>query len=871
MFLRRRKQTDLNAEIEAHLQLEAERLKDLGMSEDEARLAARRVFGNVTLRQEHFYESGRWLWWDHLVQDVRYGVRMLRKSPGFAVVAIFTLALGIGANSAIFTVVDTVLLHSLPYPDSDRIVNVFRKDGAGDSIPMFVFWQHNNPGFEELAGYAGGATAINMTGDDRTDLIQALRVSRNFFRLFGANSVLGRTFTADEDVPGGPQTLVMSYGLWQRRFGGDPSILGKAIDLGGAPYRVIGVLSPGFKSYPSTDVWIPLQADTKSTDQAHLFMVSSRLPKDLPLGKANSEMAVVGKRYMQTHPEDLGNDGNLQVVPMQQQMTGDVRAALLILLGAVAMVLLIACANVANLLLARATGRQKEIAVRAAMGAGWARIVRQVLVESVLLAFLGGALGLALASCGMRALLELAPGDLPRVQEMASVPALNPWVAGFTVLLSGLTGVLFGLLPAAQLARTDLASSLTQGGRTGTGLKQNRTRSTLVAAEVAIAVVLLCGAVLLIRSFAALHKVDPGFDPHNLLTVTVSLDGPKYSNTGDVDRLARHLMERLEHIPGVETAAMTSGLPLGQNMDMIFDIPGRPPLKGYQFTGDVLWPFVSPHYFETLRIPLLAGRLLQEYEPARTVVINQALADRFWPHQNPVGQTILIGAHLGPQFDQGPVQIVGVVGNVRDRLDWPPPPTMYQTHSQVPDAAMKLVNGQMPGGILVRTRTGVEPLGVSSQVRQLLLNMQLPAAKVRTMEQAMFDSTARANFDLLLLSTFGGMALLLAGLGIFGVVSYTVRLRNRELGIRMALGAQRGDVLRLVVRQGMIPALLGLGTGVIGALGLTRFISSLLYGVKTADPVTFVIVGLVFAAVALVACYLPALRATKVDPMVVLR
>ena len=316
---------------------------------------------------------------------------------------------------------------------------------------------------------------------------------------------------------------------------------------------------------------------------------------------------------------------------------------------------------------------------------------------------------------------------------------------------------------------------------------------------------------------------------------------------------------------------MTSGLPLGQNMDMIFDIPGRPPLKGYQFTGDVLWPFVSPHYFETLRIPLLAGRLLQEYEPARTVVINQALADRFWPHQNPVGQTILIGAHLGPQFDQGPVQIVGVVGNVRDRLDWPPPPTMYQTHSQVPDAAMKLVNGQMPGGILVRTRTGVGPVSIGRQVRQVLLNMQLPAAKVRTMEQAMFDSTARANFDLLLLSTFGGMALLLAGLGIFGVVSYTVRLRNRELGIRMALGAQRGDVLRLVVRQGMIPALLGLGTGVIGALGLTRFISSLLYGVKTADPVTFVIVGLVFAAVALVACYLPALRATKVDPMVVLR
>jgi len=388
---------------------------------------------------------------------------------------------------------------------------------------------------------------------------------------------------------------------------------------------------------------------------------------------------------------------------------------------------------------------------------------------------------------------------------------------------------------------------------------------------VAIAVILLCGAVLLIRSFSALHRVDPGFDPHNLLTLTISLDGPNYADAGGVDRLARQITGRLEALPGVEAATVTSGLPLGPNMDMVFDIPGRPPIKGFQFTGDVLWPFVSAHYFETLRIPLLAGRLPREDETAHTVVINQALADRFWPHQNPVGQTMVIGAHLGPRFDQGPAQVVGVVGNVHDRLDWGFPPIMYQMQGQVPDAAMKLVNGQMPTGIILRTKPGVAPDSVGIAVQQVLLSMQLPAAKVETMEQVMLESTAQTNFDLLLLSIFAGMALFLAAIGIFGVMSYSVRLRTREIGIRMALGASKSSVLRLLLGEGTALTAVGVGIGIAGAFGLTRFLSSLLYGVKPTDPLTFVIVALVLALVAFLACYIPARRAANIDPMVALQ
>ena len=811
-----------------------------------------------------------------LLQDLRFGLRMLVKNPGFTVVAVLTLALGIGANTAMFTVVNTVLLHPLPYPDSGRIVNIARQGGGNDSVPMFIYWQQQNLIFEDLTAYDLTGAGLNLSGGDRPELVQGVHVSRNYFRLFGAIPILGRTFTAEEDQPGGAHVVVVSYGLWQRRFGGIPSLLGKTISLGGAPYTVIGILSPKFQSYPpAVDVWLPLQADPSSTNQAHTLTVSGRLPRGKTLAEANAQMSIIGKQYIQAHPEQLGNDDKLRVAPMQQEMTGDVRPALLILLSAVGLVLLIACANVANLLLARAAGQQKGVAIRVAMGAGRGRIVWQFLTESLLLSLAGGVLGLVLASWGLRALLTLTPGDLPRVEEMGGIPGLNPWVVGFTVFLSLVTALLFGLFPSIQAARTDLVSMLKESdGRSGTGLRHNRARNVLVVAEVAIAVILLCGAVLLMRSFSALHTVDPGFDSRNLLTMKVSLVGPRYESARAVDRIARQLVERLERIPGVQTAAMSSELPFENGLDMIFNIPGRPPVEGYKFTGDVQWRFVSAHYFDALRIPLRSGRLFQDQEPARTVIVNEVLARKFWPNANPLGQAILIGAGLGPDYDEGSVEIVGVVGNVREGgLKYDPPPVMYQLHSQIPDAAMKLVNGLLPASVIVRTKPGVAAMSLSQPVQEALLagDSQLPATKVRTMESLSITSTARQNFTLLLLAVFAAIALLLATLGIYGVISYGVSQRTHEIGIRMALGAEQANVVRLVVGQGLVLTLVGVAAGLAGALALTRFLASMLYGVRPTDPLTFIVVALVLTATALLACYIPARRAAGIDPIEALR
>ena len=809
-----------------------------------------------------------------LTQDLKYGFRMLAKNPGFTAAAVLTLALGIGANTAIFTVVNTVLLHPLPYPDSGRIVNIGRQGGNRASMPMFTYWQQNNTLFEDLTGcdFTGG---LNLGGGDRPELVQAVKASRNYFRLFGANPILGRTFTTEEDRHGGPTVVLMSYGLWQRRFGGDPAILGKTITLGGAPYTIIGVLSPSFQPYPPVDVWTPLQADPSSTDQAHTLVVSGRLPSGNTLAEANSQMLVIGKQYVQARPEQLGNDDKLEVVPMQQQMTGDVRPALLILVGAVGLVLLIACANVANLLLARAAGQQKAVAIRVALGAGRGRIVWQLLTESLLLSLVGGVMGLGLASWGVRALLALTPGGLPRVQEMGAIPGLNPWVASFTVLLSLATGVLFGLFPSIQVSRTDLTSMLKESDRgAGTALKHSRARNVLVVVEVALAVILLCGAALLMRSFSALHNGDPGFDSRNLLTMKVSLAGAKYERASVVEGIARQIVERVERLPGVEAAAVANSLPLEHGMDMIFDIPGRAPLKGFKFTGDVQWRFVSPHYFEALRIPLRSGRLFGNQERARTVIVNEAMASKYWPHGNALGQGILIGAELSPDFQEGSVEIVGVVGNVRESgLDNDPPAVMYQLHSQIPDGAMKLVNAMLPASIIVRTKPGIAPLSLSRPVQEALLagDTQLPAMSVRTMEQLTLTSTARQNFALLLLGVFAAIALLLATVGIYGVISYNVARRTRELGIRMALGAERNDVLRLVVGQGLGLTLVGVAAGLAGAWALTRFLASLLCRVRPTDPLTFGGVSLVLTGASLLACYIPARRAARVEPMEALR
>lgn len=804
--------------------------------------------------------------------DLKHALRMWRRNPGFTITAIAALALGIGANTAIFTVVDTVIFQPLPYPNSERIVNVARAGGGSVSEPLFAYWMQNSPALEDLAAYHAGAS-MNLNGGDKPELVKSITASRNYFHLFGARPAVGRTFTAAEDTAGGARAVVLSYGLWSRRFDADPLIPGKSVTLGGAPYAVVGVLSPTFQSIPPADVWIPLQADPNSTNQAGILTVSGRLSGGTAITETAAQMAAMNKRYVETHSQQFRIDPGVQVVNLQQQITGDIRPSLLILLGAVGLVLLIACANVANLLLARATARQKEIAIRAAVGAGRGRIVRQLLTESLLLAVTGGIAGLALGSWAVRALLAFAPGNLPRLPEIAAIPALDPRVAGFTFVTAVLTGILFGLIPAVQLARTELTAAFNEfGGRTGAGRKQTRARGMLVATEMAIAVVLLCGALLLTRSFAAMHSVSLGFNPHNLLTMEVSLAGPGHSKASTVDRLATQFAERAEQIPGVEAAALASALPLWGGMDMIFDIPGRTSPVGRQFTGDVQWRFVSAHYFDVLQIPLLSGRLSHGQESGRTVVISKTMARKFWPGANPVGQSIFIGPALGPAYQVGLTEIVGVVGDVRERLNVDPQPVMYQTPSQIPDADMALLNGHEAGGILIRTRPGVAPMSVSRAVQQVLLaGNQLAATKVRTMEQVSLDSTARQNFNLLLLGLFAAIALVLAAVGIYGVTSYSVEQRTHEIGIRAALGANRWDTLSLILRQGLRMTMAGAGIGIAASFGLTRLLRAQLFNVKSSDPLTFIVVPLLLLSVALVAVCIPALRAIRVDPLTALR
>ncbi len=864
---------DLDDELRYHLDLKTEENIARGMSPEEARRAAQISLGGVEQVKEQIRAVRTGAWLGTLFQDIRFGLRMLRKNPGFTAVAVLTLALGIGANTAIFAVVDTVLLHPLPYPDSDRIVNISRSEGGTFSIPMFAFWQQNNPGINDLSADDDGSASMNLVSSGQPELVKARKVSLDYFRLFGASLIMGRTFNTQEDQPGGQQVAVVSYGLWQRQFGGDPSILGKTIALGGTPYVVIGVVSPSFIPYPATDIWIPLQADPNSTNQAHTLRVYARLPSGVTLSQANAWMTAIGRRYVQTHPMQLGGDDILRVIPMQQQLTGDVRSALVILLGAVGLVLLLACANVANLLLARATGRQKEIAVRAALGAGRSRLVRQLLSESLSLAFFGGILGLMFAWAGVRGLLALAPSDLPRAQEMASVTALNPLVTGFTVLLVLTTAVLFGLFPALQLSRTDLVASLKEsGGRAGGGPRNKRARTVLVVAQVAIAVILLCGATLLIRSFAAMHGIGLGFDPHNLLTTEVSLAGRAYSKSAEVDQLARQIVSRVERIPGVESAAVSSALPLQGQQDMIFNIPGRPMVEGYKFTGDVQWRIVSPHYFSALRIPLLAGRLLRDVEPAPEAVISETMARKYWPKADPVGQNIVIGPGLGPTFEEPSVEIVGVVGDVRARLDSGPAPIIYETPMHIGDGAMALVSGLTREAIIVRTGQGLSPMSVGHEVQRALeADDGLAAADIRTMDQVGMDSTARQNFNLLLLGLFAAIALLLAMVGVYGVMSYSVEQQTREIGIRAALGATPGHILGSTLLQALRISVVGLAVGVCVSFWLTRLLNGQLFGVKPSDPPTFISVPLILLAVAIAAAWIPARRAMHVDPMVALR
>ncbi len=636
-----------------------------------------------------------------LAADIKHAFRMFRQNPGFTATALAALALGIGANTAIFSVINAVILKPLPYPVPDRLVTLMNTSPQGSgpaaSVPKFNVWRRQTQVLEDVTAYDTGGPGLNLSGGDRPEQLQGIHVSQDFFRLFGAQTLVGRTFTADEDRPRGGNLVVLSNGIWQRRFGSNPAMVGKAIVLGGESYTIIGVLAPKFAFDPPADIYLPFQADPNSTNQGHYFRVAARLKPGVSLAAAKAGMNLAAEEFRRAFPEAIGPRNSFSVELMQQLMVRNVRTALYILLGAVGCVLLIACANVANLLLARATGRSREIAIRCAIGAGRGRIIGQLLTESVLLSAMGGVAGLVLGAVGVRALLAVNPGNIPRIGEDGSAVTLDWTVLGVTLLLSLLTGVLFGLVPALHASRVDINSTLKEAtSRSGSGMRQNKARSVLVIAEMALAIVLLVGAGLLLRTFSALHNVPPGFDPHNVLTMETALTGTAYDQTAAITTMSHQILDRIEAIPGVEAAAATSYLPLEGGLGLGFIIQGRPLTNGPAH-GGAAWNYVTPHFFAAFKVPLVRGRVFTERDDAAAppvVVINEAMAKQYWKNEEPIGQRLIIGSGMGPDFAQAPREIIGIIADARDAgLNNDPQPATFVPLSQVRDS---LYEAQQP-------------------------------------------------------------------------------------------------------------------------------------------------------------------------------
>jgi putative ABC transport system permease protein len=813
--------------------------------------------------------------WDNF----KHALRMFRANPGFTFAAVAALALGIGINTAIFTVVDAVLLKPLTYPAPDRIVQFLITSPQGDvvssgmSIPDFVLFEQQTSVFQDVAAYDWGGPGFNLTGD-RPEQVRGVHVTQGYFHLFGAPLVLGRTFTAKEDSPNGGKVAVLSYGLWQRKFGGNPNIIGTALSLGNEPYTVVGVLGKSFISDADADILLPFQFDPNSTNQGHYFSAAARLKPGAPLAQANALLKVATGQFRQRYPSWIRSKEDFTVEPLRDMVVGDARKSLLLMLGAVSLVLLIACANVANLLLIRATGRKREFAIRAALGASQSRIVLQLLVESVLLSLTGGILGLLLGYIGMRGLLAMSPGDIPRIGEHGGAVTIDWRVLAFTLGVSLFTGILFGLFPALGASRPDLNSTLKDSSnRSGTGFQQSKARSLLVISEISLAMVLLIGAALLIRTFLALHKVNAGFDSHNVLTLEMSLTGDRFQKTAGVTQMVREGREQLNAIPGIETSASVSCLPIDSNVGLNFSIVGKPeddPLRNI-----VRWISASTGYLDLFRIPILRGRDFTDRDTAGApgvVLINETMAKKYWPKEDPVGQQIVIGKGVGPEYEEPPRQIIGIVGDTHNNGPGQEPfPLMIVPQAQVSDGMTALTARMRPVTWVVRTHTDPHQFipAVSEQLRKA--SGGFPVAHVRSMDEVVVGTTARESFNMLLLSIFGASALVLASIGIYGLMAYSVQQRTQEMGIRMALGADRSRIRNLVVWQGMQLTIAGVVVGICAAFGLTRLIASFLFGVKTWDPIVFVTVPVVLAAVALVAVWLPATRASRLDPIEALR
>ena len=793
---------------------------------------------------------------DTFLKDIRYGMRGLLKRPGFTAVAVITLALGIGANTAIFSVVNAVLLRPLPYADADRIVRIDETEGSGGmgvSPPNLLDFQQQNHSFENIAGYSGGSFILTNAGEPLR--VQSVNVSHNLLSVLGINPLLGRGFSEYDERPGQDQVALLSYGLWQRHFGGDRSLVGRQITLDNKSYSVVGVMPPDFE-FPiqpdRVEVWVPL-ALPEAMGQlrgAHYLDVVGRIKPGVSLAQAHADLEIIAQRLAQQFPKFV--PGKTTVVPLKRDLVGQAQAYLLILAGAVLLVFLIATANVTSLLLARAAERQKEIALRTALGASRFRLLRQLLTESLILSLLGGAGGVLLAAWGTDFLVAIAPGDLPRLQ----TAHVDSRVLLFALATTFISGILSGLVPAWRTVVPDLHTTLKEGeSRSATAPRQSL-RKGLVVIEVTLALVLLCGAGLLIKTLWKLNAVNPGFDPEQVLVAEVVLPKSRYPDDARQTAFFQQLLERIKSLPEVESAGGTSNLPLsGTNMVFLASVEGR---ANSSFPAS--FRAVSQDYFRAMHIPLLKGRSFDDRDSASNhsvVVINETMARQIWPGEEPLGKRIKHG------FKEQVAEIVGVIGDVKYAgLDQQTKPEMYAPFAQRPWPFMR---------IAVRTKSNPLNLAASIRAAAQAIDKDQPIDKLTTMSSVVSASIATRRFYMQLLGAFASLAFILASVGIYGVVSYSVAQRTREIGIRVALGAKQRDVLRLVLAEGLWLTMLGVVFGLAGAFAATRVLTSLLFEVKPTDPVTFIGLSFLLAAVALLACYIPARRATKVDPLVALR
>src|SRR2546429_930552 len=869
LFRKNQVDRELDEELGSYLEMEAAEKMRQGVSHKDALREVRLERGSLEVTRE-IVRSGGWESFVHTCwQDLRYGTRTLRKSPGFTIVAVLTLALGIGANTAIFSVVNGVLLKPLPFPESDRLVEVMRglKSGNDETVEAskFIFWQQHSRVFEAMAAFDIFGTGFNLAAASRPDPVAGMRVSADFLRFLAVPLAIGRGFIAKDGRPGEARVAVISNNLWKHQFGGDPSIIGRTILLNDENYAVVGVMPVGFESRPSADIWVPLRpVFNPQNDGGPLFIVLGRLKPGVTLKAAQFDMKRVGEQFRTSFPGFVEKDESVAVVDYQKHLVGDVRPALLILLGAVGFVLLVACGNVVNLLLARATSRSREIAVRIALGAGRSRLLRQLLTESAMIALAGSGLGLLLSKACLLGLLRIAPGSLPQF----STIHIDQHVLGFTLAVAFLTTLVFGLAPALEMSGTDTNDWLREGGgRTAGSLRHTRLRDIVVALEISLSLALLVGATLLIRSYANLRGINPGIDPRNLLIMKLALSGPKFETTSATSEFFQKVVDRTENLPTVDAAAFVTVLPLEQGPDQPLQIEGRRNNE----SGDAQFRAITPDYFRAVRVPLLQGRFFTQADNQQSqgvVIINEVLARQYFRGGCPICERLTISGGAG----RGARALIGVVGDIReDGLDNPPPPTLFVPTAQLDNEFTQLMNKVVATSFVVRTK--VAPMSVAAEVQREVFaaDGDVAAFDFRPMESVLTGSIVRQRFNMLLLGTFAGMALTLSAVGLYAVISYAVARRTHEVGIRMALGAAHADVLRLIVGQGMKVVAIGLALGIGLALLSTRLISRLLYGARPTDAATLGIASLGLVVVAFLATYIPARRAMRVDPMVALR